>query len=430
MKPASESSEWQRDSIWVDGGFVMALVLLVLGPSLWRGGLLGNPGVDVWSHAWGMDWFATAVANGRIPYEVDGLRHPVGGVLWYIDLLGAALATPFMVAGLHELGFNLVIVTQLVFAAGAGLAWGRSLGGSGFVAAAALATAPFLLCTWSNGVLEAGWIGLVALAGWTAVRGSAWTGPMVGLAFVATPYLGVAAAAVAGMALLQRRDLRLLMVSLSVAAVVALPMVWGIASGFDDPRSMAIKPAPGPRWPTWRINGVDPRAFGVPGDFWSVMLQGDGAPPFKRTPYLGWVVLLAAGAGWWRGRTARTWALVVAMGCGLALGPVLFYDGEFARWPGSDSVVWLPFGWISTLSGVGMDHPLRFIVMTLVVLGGCADGMVGPRKAWGGLVACLVVVEGLLVAPTVWPLPTSDASLPAVYDSLPEDGAAIIDIPA
>ena len=139
-------------------------------------------------------------------------------------------------------------------------------------------------------------------------------------------------------------------------------------------------------------------------------------------------MVLAVAAGW-RRRVARSWSLVVFMGCALALGPVLFYAGEFVRWPGTEGAVWLPFGWLLT-TGVGMDHPLRFIVMALVVLAGCADTLTGRRWTWGMVLACAVVLEGLFVAPTVWPLPTSSTAMPAVYGGLPDDGAAIVDLPA
>jgi hypothetical protein len=82
------------------------------------------------------------------------------------------------------------------------------------------------------------------------------------------------------------------------------------------------------------------------------------------------------------------------------------------------------------MTGVGMDHPLRFVSMAVVVLVGCADAMVGRRRRWGAAVAGLVLVEGLFAAPTVWPLPTSDASLPAIYGALSDEDGAVVDLPA
>ncbi len=416
-----------------DGPLVLWLVVLAgltLGPSLLQGGFVGHPGVDVWSHVWGMDWFADSLAHGRVPWRVDGLRHPDGGILWYIDLLGALWAAPAMAAGWHVLGYNSVLVVQVLLAGVGGAAWERSLGGSGFVASAALMTAPFLLCSWSNSVLEAGWLGFVALSAAAASQRSRLALLWVALACLASPYLGVSAVVTAGILLVLRRDYRLLAMVLATAALVAIPVVYGITAGFDDPRSMAIKPPPGPRWPTWRINGVDPRAFFLPGDFWSVDLQGDGAPPFKRTPYLGWVVGIAAGVAFVRKRLDVRLMAVVAFGMVIALGPILFWRGDFVQWPGSEQVVWLPFGWIWMATGVGMDHPLRFVVMAVVVLAGGAGAAVGRRRATGMVVGLLVVAEQLLVAPTVWPLPVASSELPAIYSALPDDSAAVVDLPA
>ena len=94
------------------------------------------------SHVWGMDWFASSLASARIPHEVEGYAIPSAGVLWYIDLLGAC-------------DFRAVhggrparawIQSGRGGAAGPrsrrGFALGRALGGSGFVASAAMSSAP------------------------------------------------------------------------------------------------------------------------------------------------------------------------------------------------------------------------------------------------------------------------------------------------
>lgn len=412
----------------------LGLSLLVLGPSLsgWPV-FAGDPGIDVWSHVWGMAWFADALAHGRVPWEAPGLRHPEGGVLWYIDLLGALVALPWMWLGAHAVGYLAVQVMQVAVAVGGGRALERALGGPGVVAPVALATSPFLMCSWHNGVLEAGWIGLVACTAAAAVTRSRWTGLWLGLSFVATPYLGVASAGVAVVALGSQRAWRLLGITLLVGALVAAPVAVGLAASFDDPRSLAIKPPPGPRWPTWRINAVDPRAFWMPGDFWSVPLQGDGAPPFRRTPYLGWTLLLAAGWAVRLDRKRAVWGLCVAAGMVLALGPVLSWAGELVDWPGGGPV-FLPFGWVLHMTGVGMDHPLRFITLAIVPLAGLAGASVRGRGTWAwGLAAC-VAVEHLVLAPSPWPLHTSAVAVPEVYAWLDQaDGAAgtgVIDLPA
>lgn len=408
----------------------MGMACVVFGPSWWQGGFVGDPGIDVWSHVWGMAWFAEALTDGRLPWEVQGLRHPEGGVLWYIDLIGATLATPAMALGAHVFGYNAVLWVQVVLASVGGRAWEQARGGPGLYAPLALACTPFMVCTWSNGVVEAGWVGLVALAAAAAERESRWAGPWLGACFVATPYLGISASVLVGVSLALRGRWRLLAWTWGVGAVVALPVAWGLAQAFEDPRTLAIKPPPGPRWPTWRINGVDPRALVVPGDFWSVRIEGDGAPPFRRTPYLGWVTLVAAGVAWGRRRAHALWGVPVVVGVVLALGPVLFWSGDFARWPATAEPIWLPFGWIWSLTGVGMDHPLRFVVMAQVALVGVAAVACRGRPRWSFALGVLTVVESLAVAPTVWPLPTSPAELPSVYAELPPDGLGVIDLPA
>ena len=412
------------------GLFSVVLTGVVLGPSIWAGGFVGDAGVDVWSHVWGMSWFAESVFRGQVPWHVDGLRYPEGGVLWYIDLLGAVLALPAMGLGAYTLGYNGVLAAQGLLAAAGGWAWDRSLGGRGLVGATALATTPFLLCTWSNGVVEAGWLGLVAVTAAMAARGSRWTGAALGLCFVATPYLGISAAVLAGVVLIDRRRWRLLAATWGIGLLVAVPMAVGLAVGFEDPASMAIKPPPGPRWPTWRINGVDPRAFVLPGDFWSVRIRGDGAPPFRRTPYLGWTLIVLATLGWVRGRAPRMLLAAVGLGCVLALGPILFWQGDFVRWPGSGDPVWLPFGWIWAVTGVGMDHPLRFVSMAIVALAGVAGASLGRRTLHAGAVAGLITIEALVLAPNVWPLPTSSSEVPTVYETMPDDGLGVVDLPA
>jgi hypothetical protein len=49
---------------------------------------------------------------------------------------------------------------------------------------------------------------------------------------------------------------------------------------------------------------------------------------------------------------------------------------------------------------------------------------------WGWLLCGLVLVEQLKWAPSSWPLPTADARLPSLYEEIPDDGSAILDLPS
>ena len=84
----------------------------------------------------------------------------------------------------------------------------RKLGGSGWLAMSILCTSPFLLGEYWNGVIEAGWVATIPFAGYLALRSSRWTGAIVGLAALATPYHGVGAALLVSTLVLSDRSLR------------------------------------------------------------------------------------------------------------------------------------------------------------------------------------------------------------------------------
>ena len=159
----------RRDLAGVWTGLLAALI--VLGPSVAPGRLIGDEGLDVWSHVWGEGWVGRSLLSGHLPWRDHGLAWPDGGVLWYIDPLGAMVALPFVALSLGALGHLAVQVAQIALAAVAGRALGRALGGSGWVSGIGLATTPFLLGELHNGITEASWLGLVPAAGAAAARG-------------------------------------------------------------------------------------------------------------------------------------------------------------------------------------------------------------------------------------------------------------------
>ena len=101
--------------------------------------LIGDEGLDVWSHAWGVRWVFNHLADGSLPWDVAGLAHPRGGNLWYIDPLGALVSLPAQVLGGPVLAHNSILFFQVVLAAAAAMAFARALGGRGWIAAVALA---------------------------------------------------------------------------------------------------------------------------------------------------------------------------------------------------------------------------------------------------------------------------------------------------
>jgi hypothetical protein len=405
----------------------LALALVVMWPGwLWAPTrFIGMESTDAWTHAWGMQWVLNSLLDGRFPGDVDGLAFPRGGSAWYVDPLGAMLAMPWLALGFPSVGYQFVVAIQLVLASAAGWAWGRALGGSGWLAAVACATSPSVLCEYHNGILEAAWVGFVPLAAWAAWRGERWTGAVVGLAMVASLYHGVGAALLAGGILLVRGRFRLLGGTAALAGLVAAPVVFALWRSLSSADSIEQKPT-GIQIPTLRINAVDPIAFVHPGDFWTVRLDRPDVTQYRRTPYLGLGLLGLAGVGLARRPRRALLLLPVAGAASLALGPYLWRGDDFAR-TADGRMIALPMRWILERSPVGLDHPVRFLGAATTALAGLAAPALGP---WGALVAPLLLAENLALAPNTWPFATADARLPGVYGKLPADGRAIIDLPA
>lgn len=429
--------------------FALGLAVLVIGPTASGMALVGHPTLDVWAHAWGADWFLTELLQGELPWEVEGAAHGVRRELWYIDPLGALLGAPGRLLAGPIVGWNLQLGLQVAVAGLGGWAWGRSLGGRGWLAAAALATAPFLQGELWNGVSESCWVGLVALAGGLAARRSWTAGLLVGLAAVATPYLAVSAGLLVACVLLMggtpvgRRAagrgrgrmgsrLRLGVLAGAAALIVAAPHLHLLTDSLVSPESFVMRPLShgGFNPAVLRSNATDPLALVTPGDFWSVPFEGDAwSVAWRRTPYLGLTLLLLAPFAvlpWRRQRTLAWLWLPVLVGAVASLGPFLWHDGAWVQTEAGG--YWrLPMWWVSEASPISFDHPMRFVVLPVVVLAGLADAAVGRL---GLLLVPLVLAEHLLWAPSSWPIAAADATLPAVHASLPADGLAVVDLPA
>jgi len=428
-------------------GIAVALVVLFPGWTTGSTRLIGDEGVDVWSHAFGIRWFFDALADGRLPWAVDGLAWPRGGILWYIDPVGALVALPAQLLAGPIVAHNWILFVQVVIATWAGWAFGRALGGRGWLAGVALGTAPTFLGEIHNGTIEACWFGLVPLAAWAAIRWRWWSGALVGLAALATAYHGISAAILVGTILLlaphsddkrppwSTRFKRLGLTAVLTLAI-ALPAFLALKYAMADPLSLTKKSMFLLNYPTFRINAVDPIALVHMGDFWTVEAEGVGVIPFRRTPYLGLLLIALSLVSLWRRRRRWLWLVPVGVTVVLALGPFLWHDGDFYR-TADGQLLALPFKWALTTLGVAMDHPLRFIGCAITVLAGLADrGLRDLEKAVPAPSACIVVggmilvgAEHLTLAPNVWPIHTSDGAVPKVYSTLTDTGA-VLDLPA
>ncbi len=412
----------------------VGLALLVLWPA-WLSPLSVAPGhesIDVWTHAWGIGWVRDCLLSGRLPSSSSFLGFPRGGTITPADPLGGLLMLPFTVLGGPGLGYQAQAFLQVVLSGAAGFLYGRAVSGTrggGVFAGVVCATSPTFTAEIHNGILEANWIGLVPLAALAAHGASPWTGLWVGLAAWGSPYHGVSAAVLAGLHLLMAGHARAVPRMLVVSLVLALPAFLALRMGFSGADPLEIKPS-GIVEPTLRINAIDPRAFLRPGDYWTVRPVGPEVPHFRRTPYLGAVLLLAALVGVVRA-PRRAWLLLpLLLGGVLACGPYVWWGTDWLKTEKGGRYA-LPMLAVLKATDGGLDHPLRFLGMGIVALAALGAGLGSVGRGWLAAAAGgLVLIENLRIAPNVWPIATSDTRLPAVYAQLPDDGRAIIDLPA
>ncbi len=422
----------------------LAVALAVVLP---RGGLTGHPDVDVWNHAWGYWWFADCLRHGVLPWRTGLLGAPSGGVLWYIDPVGATAALPVSLTFGAAAGFQAVMVARVALAGAATQALAEELWGKGahaWFAGIALATSPMLLCELHNGISEVVAIYWVPLVLWTALRAArtdtagAWVrlGLALGVGVLANFYYGLLESLlVAATWLVFSRRFRGALLAAGVAAAVATPGILALRASVQAPDAL-IQRAAGLDRELASHNAVDPRVFVTPGAFWSVNLEQKYGEAFRHTGYLRWTVILLAAAGIAAGvrRDRRTVAFLGAVAAGsllLALGPQLWWGGRFLvvdRRP-----LLLPFGVLQRLvPELAVTHPLRLSVAAQVafaVLGSRA--LVGRKPGWIAAAALIAAAEGAFGSLARWPVEESPAAVPTIYAEIgaSDDPRAVLDLP-
>ena len=183
-------------------------------------------------------------------------------------------------------------------------------------------------------------------------------------------------------------------------------------------------------------NMTDVVSFFRPGKHYSPDLKALFGEDLLVIVYLGhfllWPALFALGS---RFRTrVKSWAALGAVYALLCLGPFLFIGGDYVQAFGG----WIPlpflalFEWFPMFSRI--SHAYRFAVgITLalcVMLAWTVRSMQSGRLAgWAPavLLGALIIGERFYASPAPFPLPTSDAHVPAVISSL--KGGAVLDLP-
>ena len=299
MRPA-DPARWAAAAGHL-GLALLATLPLVLSP-LDR--LIGHPEGDVWNHAWGPWWFWSSLSQGALPLVTGLLSAPVGGRLWFPDSLGALVGAPLVPLLGPVAAWNGVVLFHLVLASVGGRRLALALGAGAtesWLGAALLTCSPYLLSEVHNGISEAMAVGPPVLALAALLRASegrglrAWlgAGAWAGLTLAGTTYYSIGLATVALPIVLvcllkrgPRRVLPGLLLAVGLAVAIGLPLLyaawWTLQANALVFRPLARSLAD--LEPQLRHNAVDPRTFLWPGDFQSVVLEGES---FRHSSYLG-----------------------------------------------------------------------------------------------------------------------------------------------
>jgi len=412
--------------------------------------LIGHPDVDVWNHAWGYWFVPHALANFDLPFSTSLIGLPDGGDLYFIDFIGAFVGAPIAWLFGPAVAYNGIMMLRIALAGFAGQSLAETVLGRGAhcaVAGFALVSLPFLLCEMSNGISEVvaiHWIPWTLAAAhrvWHAPSRKGWirVGVLFGLTASANFYYGLVTAMLLSVWALVlslpslRRGLRPSLDSLrdparglGVAMAVSLPFWLIFQWTLHSSNALIVRPKEFAVGWILSHNAVDPRTYFVPGSFQSVDLASYGEA-FVHTGYLRWTVIALAIVGVWRDARMRPWFWAAITSLIFGLGPILYW-GEWVKLGGH--AVSLPFYWTQlVLPDVAITHPLRLSIGGQILLGlfAAAGAAALQWRLWALVAGLLIMVESLAMSPAPWPVPTSDARVPAVYADI--EPGPVLDLP-
>ena len=344
-------------------------VVWAIGPALpaWLDGqLIGHGHTDLYPSVWGL--WAFAEAQPGLPSQTDLLGFPSGmGYYYSSPIKGWSAAFILPLLGLMPTWNLLVVIARLatvLTAFGAARAWG--LGSRGALAAAALyGCSPFFHGYAVEGIAEGtdGWT--LALWLWAlGARRFRLAAIPFALTILSSWYLGMVAVLLLTMATLW--DRRALWSTLGfILAAPALAQFVGAFPG-TAPLEDTVRAAMGAR-------------LTIPSPGWHPGLQ-----PFAINTFVGLVALAAALAS----RTRWVAAALIPGFLSLGVGPI--YDLPVAE------LVRFPYRW----------HAATLVLLAPAV------AITADRWRWGGLIAPLILVEGLLFSPVEPILPGAAAEIP------------------
>ncbi|MDP2314715.1 MAG: hypothetical protein Q8P41_17560 [Pseudomonadota bacterium] len=393
--------------------------------------LFGHPFSEVDNHLW-MSWFGGR-AGAPLRNLPDGfdlpLMDPVN-LLWWMP--GAALGPVF--------AYNLAVFGNLALAALGGWVLARELTGSraaAIVGMVATAFSPFLGGMIEFGMSEAWPVGWLALHAACLLRYSR-TGSLRDAggaaatlaAFLLSGWYHAAFALVAelglGLWILARRPrLATVGVILAQGLVAVLPILPRLLETRAKASIWAPRLSGLTRPQTYTDWDGNPR-FGT--DLVNLLLPRLDEIPTARTVYVGVVVVALAVLALRRRAGWALWAIAAPLWI-LALGHWLRVGGVPV--PGMGP---LPAGWLvgSFEAARGISHWYRAAGPATVFAGAAAavgtaallEHVRSPVR-WGVVLAGLVLVDAIALAPTPWPRATYAPDPPAALLDLPREGGLL-----
>ncbi|MDP2309396.1 MAG: hypothetical protein Q8P18_25470 [Pseudomonadota bacterium] len=427
-----------------------AVAVLVTWPAVLHLGtaIPGSATSDAYDHYWGYWWWRAMLADGQLPLRTAISHWPDGGLLWFVDPIGAALSLPFQVLGGPAVGYTCAILLQLWggMAAAYALAWselrGRGVTSHDLRGAAILAAIIYGASPYAVSLLYSGTIEYLSLAPlplfWLFVRRSLADGHRLDALLAAgcwawatlgNFYYAAFCGLLFGVALLTEHqrapDERLPLTALLERAATVLLAFGALAApllavagwtlGSPD---AVVASATAPGWSYRSLPATDLATFVRAGDYYFPDNRKMGNNGIIHVNYLGWVAMVFAGLGAWRWRPLRLPLVLVLV---LALGPTLVVNQVPIRifgmqLPLPDTLLYLPGSPFRFV-----HHPYRLVVLPMLLGAIAAAHAVRrhPRLAIG--LAGAVLVETLGFSPAVWPLPMADVTAPAVYRTLHDD---------
>lgn len=389
--------------------------------------LIGHPDGDVWNHAWGPWWFWQSLGTGQLPWRTTWLNAPWGGVLWFIDPIGALVGAPAVALLGLDGAYNAVMMLSIGLSSAAAAALARRLGARGpaaYVASAAVAFGPYLLSEVHNGISEACNLGpgiLALLATARALDLNRWrdwlgVGAALGLTALGSAYYALATGLVVGcwsaLALLARprslhRRLPKAAAGAALAAGLTLPIERVMKASVYAEGALIHRAGEQVELLVLH-NAVDPRTFLWPLGFQSVDLSSWGEA-FLHSGYLGWSVAALAIVGVWR---TRSFALAAAcmLSLSVALGPHLFYGGDWVLDAAGRRYA-LPYRFLQQLlPPQAITHSLRLAMPGIVGISAlAAAGLRGVSPRLGAAAALGVALEMVTLGGSPWPVARTPA---------------------